>query len=333
MKKGSKDLALTFADKCKNIMASNWRGYLNTVKADAKGSKEDIHTSRIMYFLKRGKPYLCVPQDDLHNLNVVIDERGSMAVANPYPGPLANVLKSIGKLPTRVALTGDVLSLEEEKVHSLALEFLFYELVKFLSCLTIQMRHVKEILRETIELEKKAFSAASYAVTELLSSSRISSVSRTENLRDVLSAGENAYVVYKFDIRSCSYIDSAGTDHEVDLEELELSKTDPLSMFSEKLIDGINQNRARRSALMLFFFEYLEINAADAYMISADRKGFDVLAKIPSDTTEHDLDVYTWKECRIDFKEEASDVGTFCRLLVEMESEALQNLRSRLQYS
>ncbi|KAI3889299.1 hypothetical protein MKX03_037893 [Papaver bracteatum] len=113
--KGSKDLALTFADKCKNIMASNWRGYLNMVKADAKGSKEDIHTSRIMYFLKSGKPYLCVPREDLHNLNVVIDERGSMEVDNPYPGPLANVLKSIGKLPTRVALTGDVMSLEEDK--------------------------------------------------------------------------------------------------------------------------------------------------------------------------------------------------------------------------
>ncbi|RZC93838.1 hypothetical protein C5167_029481 [Papaver somniferum] len=308
--KGSKDLALTFADKCKNIMASNWRGYLNTVKADAAGSKEDIHTSRIMYFLKRGIPYLCVPQDDLHNLNVVIDERGSMAVANPYPGPLANVLKSIGKLPTRVALTGDVLSLEEEK-----------------------MRHVTESLRETIELEKKVISAASYAVKEIFNSSRISSVSRTDNLRDVLSAGENGFVVYKFDIRSCSYIDSTGTDHEVDLEELELSKTDPLSMFAEKLIDGINQNRARRSALMLFCFEYLEINAADAYMISADSKGFDVLAKIPSNTTEDDLDVYTWRECRIDFKEEACDIGTFCRLLVEMEAEALQNLRSGLQAS
>ncbi|KAI3885961.1 hypothetical protein MKX03_002720 [Papaver bracteatum] len=128
--KGSKDLSLTFADKCKNIMASNWRGYLNTVKADAKGSKEDIHTSRIMYFLKSGKPYLCVPQEDLHNLNVVIDERGSMAVANPYPGPLANVLKSIGKLPTRVALTGDVMSLEEDK--SLIIPMLL--IVKYFHC-------------------------------------------------------------------------------------------------------------------------------------------------------------------------------------------------------
>ncbi|MCL7034759.1 hypothetical protein MKW94_024430 [Papaver nudicaule] len=311
--KGSQGLASTFAEKCKNIMASNWRGYLNTVKADAKGSKEDIHTSRIMYFLKKGKPYLCVPQDDLHNLNVVIDERGSMAVANPYPGPLANVLKSIGKLPNRVALTGDVVSLEEEKI-----------------------RHITDSLRETIELEKKAISAVSYAVTEILSSSRINSVSRTNNLQDVLSAintGENEYVVYKFDIRSCSYIDGAGTDHEVNLEELELSKIDPLSMFSEKLIDGINQNRARRNALMLFCFEYLEMNAVDAYMISADRKGFDMLAKIPSKTTEHGLDVYNWRECRIDFKEEACDVGTFCHLLVQMEAEALQNLRSRLQSS
>ncbi|KAI3919690.1 hypothetical protein MKW92_036563 [Papaver armeniacum] len=204
--KGSKDLALTFADKCKNIMASNWRGYLNTVVCSY---------IKVMYFLKRGKPYLCVPQDDLHNLNVVIDECGSMAVANPYPGPIANVLKSIGKLPTRVALTGDVVSLQEEKL-------------------------------ETIELEKKAFSAASYAVTEILSSSRISSISRTDNLRDVLSAGENAYVVYKFDLRS--HFESSRSEKELPLgDDVDLEKTRNLS-------GGLNTNRRnllRKSLLIL----------------------------------------------------------------------------------
>ncbi|KAI3973428.1 hypothetical protein MKW92_037569 [Papaver armeniacum] len=214
--KGSKDLALTFADKCKNIMASNWRGYLNTVEADAKGRCSYI---KVMYFLKRGKPYLCVPQDDLHNLNVVIDECGSMAVANPYPGPLANVLKSIGKLPTRVALTGDVVSLQEEKL-------------------------------ETIELEKKAFSAASYAVTEILSSSRISSISRTDNLRDVLSAGENAYVVYKFDLRSFGQFQhmSAVTDRDITIVYVSLSKK------TRNLSGGLNTNRRnllRKSLLIL----------------------------------------------------------------------------------
>ncbi|KAI3877029.1 hypothetical protein MKX03_004166 [Papaver bracteatum] len=161
--KGSKDLALTFADKCKNIMASNWRGYLNTVKADAKGSKEDIHTSRIMYFIKSGKPYLCVPQEDLHNLNVVIDERGSMAVANPYLGPLANVLKSIGKLPTRVALTSDVMSLEKDKVTSLALEFL-----QLLSLHPLMRYFQSQSLIIPMLLTVKYFHCSSYPHTSLL---------------------------------------------------------------------------------------------------------------------------------------------------------------------
>ncbi|OVA06248.1 hypothetical protein BVC80_8869g15 [Macleaya cordata] len=303
--KSSKGLALTFAEKCKNILSSNWQGHLHTVKADAKGSKEDIHTSRIMYLLKKGKPYIWVPEDDLHNVNTIIDERGSLAVANPHPGPLANVLRSIRKLPTRVALTGDVVPLKDEK-----------------------MRLAAESLRETIQSEQNAISEASYSVSGILSSSSISSISRSDNLQEVLNGGAT-FMVYKFDIRSCTYIDGNGINHEIDLEEMTQSKADLLSPYSEKLIDGINRSPARRRALMLFCFVYLNMNARDAYMLSVDRKGFDVLGKVPSLTTNKDgLGEYQWREFRFSFKEEARDVETFCRLLVEMEEEALKNVSS-----
>ncbi|KAG5079550.1 hypothetical protein JHK86_003615 [Glycine max] len=102
--KRNKATVLTFAEKCKNILASNWQGFLNTIKPDGKGSKGNIHTSKVKYVVRRQ--------------NTIIDERGSFAVSSPYPGPLGVLLKSL--IPARIALSGDVLPLKEDKAKSLA---------------------------------------------------------------------------------------------------------------------------------------------------------------------------------------------------------------------
>lgn len=117
--KSNNATVLTLAEKCKNILAANWQGRLNTIKADAEGSKESIYTSKVKYMLKKGKPFIWVPEKDMHNVNTIIDERGSFAVASPTPGPLAKLLHSIKKLPTRVALSGDIAPLKSEKVSCL----------------------------------------------------------------------------------------------------------------------------------------------------------------------------------------------------------------------
>uniref|UniRef100_A0A7N2MGT0 Uncharacterized protein n=1 Tax=Quercus lobata TaxID=97700 RepID=A0A7N2MGT0_QUELO len=422
--KGKKATVLTFAEKCKNILASNWQGHLNTIKADAKGSKEDIYTSKVKYILKRGKPYIWVPEKDLHNVNTIIDERGSFAVTSPFPGPLASLLRLAKKIPARVALTGDVEPLKDGKAQSAA-----------------------ESLRGVILSEQKAISKCSYTVSGVLSSSDLSCTSRSESLKELLE-GDEKYVVYKFNLRlgtletsldpvvfdpistfmvgclqclvkfdaapalgleyeqkvvhnpphiklhfqqyhagsiavvssylfstvqsrlvvassiiplqllshfepfstlvrwlqyhlpllqeqlaSCPYaslssmfIDGNGGTYEVDLEDIESSKADPLAPFSAKLIDGINQNEARRRALMLFCFEFLNANARDAYMLSIDRKGFDVLGKVPSPLLKDGSSQYQWKEFRFTLKEEASDVENFCHQLVEMEEESVKKI-------
>ncbi|KAJ4979645.1 hypothetical protein NE237_010425 [Protea cynaroides] len=300
----NKALFLTFAERCKNILAANWQGRLNTIKADAKGSKEEIYTSKVKYLFKKGKPYLWIPENDLHNVNTIIDERGSLAVTNPIPGPLGSLLGSVRKLPARVALTGEVLPLKGGKVQL-----------------------ATESLRETILSERKAVSLASYSVSGILSSSSLSCTSRSENLKDVLD-GSEPYVVYKFNIRSCTYIDGNEFTHEVDLDDIEATKASLLSPFSEKIVDGINQSQARRRALMLFCFVYLNVNAREAFMLSIDRRGLDVVAKVPSPMTKDGLCEYQWKEFRFTFKEEARDVESFCRLLVDMEEEALKNVSS-----
>ncbi|KAK7340877.1 hypothetical protein VNO77_21594 [Canavalia gladiata] len=299
--KRNKTTVLTFAEKCKNILASNWQGSLNTIKADAQGSKGDIHTSKVKYILRRGQPYLWVPENDLHNVNAMIDERGSFAVTSPFPSPLGVLLKSMKKLPARIALSGDVLPLKGDKVKSLT-----------------------EKLQEVIQSEQKALDEFSYTVSGVLGSSG-SSTSRIDNLQDLLGDDER-YSVYRFKTRSCIFIDGNGGTFDVDVEDLETSKADLLAPLSSRLIDGINQSEARRRALMLFCFVYKEANAKDAYIASIDCKGFDVLAKVNSPVLKDGISRSQWKEFRFMFKEEANDVEMFCHQLVEMEEEVINKV-------
>lgn len=63
-------------------------------------------------------------------------------------------------------------------------------------------------------------------------------------------------------------------------------------------------------------------------MLSIDRKGFDVLGKVAKQVKEDGKVDSEWKEFRFIFKEEAEDVESFCRLLVEMEEEAVKKVSS-----
>lgn len=302
MMKGSRATVLTFAEKCKTILASNWQGNLNTVKADAKGSKEEIYSSKVKYFVKKGRPYIWVPEGDLHNVNTVIDERGSLAVTSPLPSSLASLLQSLKKPPNRVALIGEVVPLGDKKVKTAA-----------------------ESLREAIISEGEAIKKFSYSVSGILSSSNFSSTSRGENLQELLDEDQQ-YMIYKFDISSITYIEGKGSSHEVDLKDMEESKADPLSLFSASLIDGINQSEARRRALMILCATYLNKNVKDAVVVSIDRKGVDLLGKVVGPVADDGSREYEWKELRLVLTEEAGDVETFCRRLVEMEKKALKNV-------
>ncbi|KVI09793.1 hypothetical protein Ccrd_011815, partial [Cynara cardunculus var. scolymus] len=57
MMKGSRTTVLTFAEKCKTILASNWQGNLNTVKADAKGSSTS-HGENLQELLDEDQQYM-----------------------------------------------------------------------------------------------------------------------------------------------------------------------------------------------------------------------------------------------------------------------------------
>ncbi|KAF2296041.1 hypothetical protein GH714_035807 [Hevea brasiliensis] len=132
------------------------------------------------------------------------------------------------QLPARTALTGDVCPLKDEKAQ-------------------LAMESVKEV----IQSEQRVMNESTYTVSGVLNSSNIISTSRCESLKELLDGGEK-YCVYRFNIRSCTFVDGYGRTHEVELEDLEMSKVDPLAPFSAKLIDGVNRSEARRRALILF---------------------------------------------------------------------------------
>lgn len=301
MMKGSK-IGLTLAEKCKTILSSNWQGHLNTIKADAKGCKDEIHSSKVKYISKKGKPYIWVPEKDMHNLNTIIDERGSFSVTSHFPTPLGSLLKLVKKLPARVALTGDVVPLSDKKVQ--------------LS---------REIVREAMLAEHKAISESSYAVYGILSSSNLRTNTRSGNLLELLD-GEEPYTVYKFELRSCRFIDNNGRAHNVEMKDIEASKPDHLAPFIASLIDGINQSETRRRALSLICFTYCNANTRDAYILSVDRKGIDVMGMVPGPVIQDGTRQCQWKEFRIPLKEEARDLETFCQQLAQMEEESLKKV-------
>ncbi|KAM3229426.1 hypothetical protein ACQJBY_060345 [Aegilops geniculata] len=301
----AKSTALSAAEKCRNILGASWEAHLNTIKADAKGSKGEVYTSRVHYMVQKGMPYLIVPENDMHNINIIIDERGSLSVSSPVPGRLASLLKSINKLPPRVAMTGDVLRMKETKIPVIA-----------------------ESFKKAILKEHKAASEATYGVSTVLSSASATCRSRSEGLLSLLNK-ESSYNILKFEIGSCVFMDSLGSSHNIELDTFEPPKADLLLPFSAKLIDGINRSDPRRNALILFCFEYFDVTARDAVLLSVDHHGFEVLARVPERATAPDVpQQYHWKEFRFTFKEAVKDVEDFCRMLVELEEEALHSVKS-----
>lgn len=300
----SKSAVLSLAQKCKNILAANCQACLNTIKADATGSKNEIHSSKVMYLLRKGRPYLWIREEDLHNVNAIIDERASLSVRSPIPGSFFSLLRSINKVPSHVAITGDLIRLEDDKVH-----------------------FALKSLKDVITLEFEAISNASYSVSSILNSAGTNCKLRGEFFQEIAEESRN-YAIHKFHISSCSYVDGSGDIHEVGVDDVDESKADNLAPFSEKLIDGINQSQARRRALVLLCLVHFNINAQDALMLAIDWKGFDVLAKVPTRATTNSHNAYQWRELRFMFEEEVAGIEGFCSTLVQMEEEALKCVKS-----
>lgn len=66
----------------------------------------------------------------------------------------------------------------------------------------------------------------------------------------------------------------------------------------------------------------------DAYIVSVDRKGFELLGKVPILGLNVEFGQYEWKDFRFTLKNEAKDIGDFCQQLLEMEEEVVKRITS-----
>ncbi|GLJ41374.1 hypothetical protein SUGI_0856430 [Cryptomeria japonica] len=291
------------AKRCKNVLAASWQGILTTVKSDSAGSKEELHSSPINYILRNEKPMMWVDEDDLHTVNTILDERGSLCIDQANPPSLTKFLKTIGKFPPRVVLVGDVIRLDDDKVDL-----------------------ARKELSDMIYSEKDTVKRASHPVTNILSSSGGILNARVDDLQ-LLSKKHDTSAIFEFNIRSVSYLDIMGNENEINVKLIDITPMDPLSPFFEPLLEGINRSEARRRGLMLFCSVYLNVNARDALMLSVDRMGFDLLAKVSSALmNDASSSQYQWKDYNFSFGREVEDIETFCRLLAKMEEEALKKV-------
>ncbi|XP_057813726.2 uncharacterized protein LOC131027668 isoform X3 [Cryptomeria japonica] len=289
-----------------NVLAASWQGILTTVKSDSAGSKEELHSSPINYILRNEKPMMWVDEDDLHTVNTILDERGSLCIDQANPPSLTKFLKTIGKylqFPPRVVLVGDVIRLDDDKVDL-----------------------ARKELSDMIYSEKDTVKRASHPVTNILSSSGGILNARVDDLQ-LLSKKHDTSAIFEFNIRSVSYLDIMGNENEINVKLIDITPMDPLSPFFEPLLEGINRSEARRRGLMLFCSVYLNVNARDALMLSVDRMGFDLLAKVSSALmNDASSSQYQWKDYNFSFGREVEDIETFCRLLAKMEEEALKKV-------
>jgi hypothetical protein len=109
--------SLPLVQRCKNLLAANWRVQITTINATDDGpDAPKVHGSLVNYVLVGGSPLLWIPKNDAHELNLVLDERGSMVVGHTDPPPLVRAWRELGRVPPRAMLLGSVAPLQRHEL-------------------------------------------------------------------------------------------------------------------------------------------------------------------------------------------------------------------------
>ncbi|KAK9823928.1 hypothetical protein WJX72_006413 [[Myrmecia] bisecta] len=226
---------LPLAQRCKNLLAGNWRGQLSTAQQEPRGKDEPaVHSSIVQYVAPRGSlPFVLLNKgtDKKHIQNLALEDRASLTVGHTDPQAVVSVLRAGGLMPARANVFA--------------------------------------------QLEQ-------------------------------LPAGEMAYV------------DTMSHKHTVDIADVDGALVDQLAVSQHALLNSINQNRELRSQLALFCQAYLQAPAEDALMIQADRLGFTVLGRTPTDDGSGKP---SWCEFRFQLTRELADAAALQQMLTEMRVE------------
>ncbi|CAK9215362.1 unnamed protein product [Sphagnum troendelagicum] len=302
------EASLSLVQRCKNLLVANWRGQLTTITtstttncADPEASK--VWGSLVNYTLVAGKPVVWVPRNDAHEVNLLMDDRGSIVVGHTDPPPLVHAWRDVGFVPPRAVLLGPFTPLEPH-----------------------EQEYVKRRVLKARDSNREGIEKAGAALRSVLQEAGRSASSRIHALSTMAEASTTDFAIYRCSPRSGQFVDLLGVRHEVAVSDIAGAATDPLCSVLAALVEGINQSEARRFALIVFCAVYLQVRAQDAYMFAADRWGFNVLAKVvpTNESVALDTNNKLWKEFRFGFSREVRDAEAFCSLLAEMEKESLE---------
>lgn len=101
--------SLPLIQRCKNLLAANWRAQITTINVNGEDpNASKVHGSLVNFMLVAGKPILWLPKNDTHEVNLLLDERGSMVVGHTDPPPLVRAWREVGHVPPRAMLLGSI---------------------------------------------------------------------------------------------------------------------------------------------------------------------------------------------------------------------------------
>ncbi|BBN00357.1 hypothetical protein MPTK1_1g28500 [Marchantia polymorpha subsp. ruderalis] len=304
----AEEASLPLLQRCKNILLSNWRGQLSTVKEDERS----VHGSISQYSVVAGQTLVWIPKNDPHESNFLMDNRGSLVIGHTDPTPLVHTMRSVGHVPPRTIL-----------------------LAEFDPVPDYEMEYVKKRVVKLMSSTKQAIENAGPATQSFLRDSGNSLNARLRALDAMAHSKEKDFSVYRLSLKTCHYVDLLGGRHPVEASDLMGAVTDHLCPLSSALIEGVNQSDNRRMALIMFCAVYVQERVQDAYIFSADRWGINILAKTAAKHSDEDKNSTTqspemerakWREFRFSFSHEVKNTEHFCLMLAEMEKECVEAL-------
>ncbi|GJP74476.1 hypothetical protein CLOP_g5051 [Closterium sp. NIES-67] len=315
---------LPVAERCKSLLAANWRAQLTTVRADAQSSAEDdspdaspaamarekLHGSLVRYIVVDGSPIVALLPDDPHHVNLLMDDRASLTVGGTDPPPLIRSLLTSGQMPPRVALLGELVAVDSSETPFILRRF---------------------------AAKAEAATAAVARLEAALPSPPSSPLPCPPPLSQTGVAGgggggeveEGALTFFRMEARSCQLVDFRGKRTSLPVADIKPAATDPLATSLLPLLLALNSSAASRAALASFCEAFLQVPARPqtTFLFSADRRGFNLLSQSLQPPQQQHVEESSqsgkpqWREFRFEFQREVTDAKGFMQVVREMEEE------------
>ncbi|CAI5458632.1 unnamed protein product [Closterium sp. Yama58-4] len=312
---------LPVAERCKSLLAANWRAQLTTVRAGVESDSEEddaspaalarekLHGSLVRYIMVDGSPIVALLPDDPHHVNLLMDDRASLTVGGTDPPALIRSLLTSGQMPPRVALLGELVAVDSSETPFILRRF---------------------------TAKAEAAAAAAARLEAALPSPPSSPLPCPPPLSQTVAEGggggereEGALTFFRMEARSCQLVDFRGKRTSLPVADVKPAATDPLATSLVPLLLALNSSAASRAAFASFCEAFLQVPARPqtTFLFSADRRGFNLLSQsLQSPQQQQTVESSQsekpqWREFRFEFQREVTDAKGFLQVLREMEEE------------